>query len=647
VQSSQLRRLAIYAVAIASPAIALLLTLWLEQVLSHTIAVLFFLAVTVTTWYGGIQPGLVSIVLSTLAINYYFTPPKYAFVVAAPADAVRLLIFIAVALIISRLTTGLQHNQKIIAQLQEKAALEAERQKNREALLRSEERWQLAIAGNNDGIWDHDLLTNEHFLSPRCTELLGYAYTDIDTFEKWLRCVHPEDLQPLQTAFQQHITKKTSTYTCEYRIRCQDGHYKWVLARGKALWNEDGQAVRAVGSITDISDRKKAEFLLYQAKAELEMRVTERTAALAQQTQTLQESERRWRSLLENVQLAVVGLNRSGVVEYINPFFLEMTGYTEAEVMGKLWFTDFIPLDKIQESRSIFQEILKHNFHPYYQNIILTKAGEERIITWNNTLLHDQSGNVIGTMSIGEDITQRQIVDRMKNEFISIVSHELRTPLTAIRGSLGLMASGALDDKPDKSKQLIHIAAEQSDRLVRLVNDILDLRRLESGKFSFVLVPCDVSMLLAKATDVMRSDAEEHHLSLEIESAMGQVLADTDAILQTLTNLISNAIKFSPPHRTIVINAIEENNFTANGDSPMVRFFIRDQGRGIPGEMIERIFDPFQQVDASDSRDTGGTGLGLAICRKIVQQHGGQIWVESALSQGSTFYFTLPSAIEP
>lgn len=644
-QSSLLRKSVPYAVAIASTTLALLLTLWLEPILSHTIAVLFFLAVTVTTWYGGIKPGIIATVLSTLTINYFFTPPRYAFAVDTIGDAIRLLIFSSVAFIISRLTTSLQQNSQIVAQLREKAALETERQQNIEALQHSEERWQLAIAGNHDGIWDHDLLTNEHFLSPRCLELLGYSYPEVDTFEKWMSYVHPADLKTLQAAFHQHITQQTSAYICEYRIRCQDGHYKWVLARGKALWNDNGQAVRAVGSITDISDRKQAEVLLQQAKVELEVRVVERTAALAQQTQILQEAERRWRTLLEDVQLAVVGLNRSGNVEYVNPFFLKMTGYSEPEVMGKLWFTEFIPPGQIQQSRSIFQEILRHGFHPYYQNTILTKAGEERIMAWNNTLLQDQEGNVIGTMSIGEDITQRQVVDRMKNEFISIVSHELRTPLTAIRGSLGLMASGTLDSKPDKSKQLVHIAAEQSDRLVRLVNDILDLRRLESGKVSFTLKSCDASWLLDKAVGTLQSSAESHQLSLQVAATSVQVLADTDAVLQILTNLISNAIKFSPPHSTISLK-VSLDHSTANDARPLVRFAISDQGRGIPVGMAEQIFDPFQQVDASDSRDAGGTGLGLAICRKIVQQHGGQIWVESTLGQGSTFYFTLPSALD-
>lgn len=658
-QSSPLRKLAPYAVAIASTAIALLLTLWLEPIFSRTIAALFFLAVTITTSYGGIKPGLVAIVLSTLSLHYFFVSPRFSASVSSPEDILRLLIFIAVALVINILTSNLQRSKEKITQLNqqllqdsdaqlqkalsERLQLEAERKQTETQLHLSQERLHHLLSASPAVIYSCKP-TGDYgatFVGKNAKTMLDYESQDfLGNSSFWAERIHPEDA-PRVFADLVHLFEE-GHHIHEYRFQHQNGSYRWVRDECRLIRDEDGQPLEIVGYWIDISERKQAEVLLQEAKAELEVRVAERTAALAQQTQILQEAERRWRSLLENVQLAVVGLNCAGNVEYVNSFFLKMTGYSETEVMGKLWFTEFIPPGEIQKMRSMFQEILRHNFHPHYQNTILTKAGEERIMAWNNTLLRDQGGTVVGTMSIGEDITQRQIVDRMKNEFISIVSHELRTPLTAIRGSLGLMASGTLDSKPDKSKQLIHIAAEQSDRLVRLVNDILDLRRLESGKVSFTLKPCDASLLLVQAADAMRSHAEARQLSLQIEASIGQVLADTDAILQTLTNLLSNAIKFSLPHSTISLNATLEDTSVPNNAQPMVRFTIRDRGRGIPAEMVEHIFEPFQQVDASDSRDAGGTGLGLAICRKIVQQHGGQIWVESVLGQGSTFYFTLP-----
>ena len=353
---------------------------------------------------------------------------------------------------------------------------------------------------------------------------------------------------------------------------------------------------------------------------------------------TLREAERRWRSLLENVRLLVVGLDITGKVEFANAFFLEVTGYTQAEVLGKDWFETFLPLQEQQQVHTAFQEILEHEFHHHYTNTILTKSGEERIIAWNNTLLQNLQGEVIGTMSIGEDITQRHAVEKMKNEFVSIVSHELRTPLTSIRGSLGMLATGALNNHPERMRRMIEIAAIDTERLVRLVNDILDLERLDSGRVTLVKECCNAAALMVQAAEAMRSLAEKENITLSVSPVSTLVWASPDHIIQTLTNLLSNAIKFSPANSTITLIAEPQ------GDR--VLFQLKDQGRGIPADKLDTIFGRFQQVDASDSRSKGGTGLGLAICHSIITQHGGRIWVESVLSEGSTFYFTLPVSPE-
>jgi PAS domain S-box-containing protein len=349
---------------------------------------------------------------------------------------------------------------------------------------------------------------------------------------------------------------------------------------------------------------------------------------------TLREAERRWRYLLENVRLVVVGLDITGKVEFVNAFFLELTGYTQAEAIGKDWFETFLPLQEQQQVYTAFQEVLEYDFHPHYTNAILTKSGEERIIAWNNTLLQNLQGEVIGTMSIGEDITERHAVEKMKNEFISIVSHELRTPLTSIRGSLGILATGALNNHPQRMQRMIEIAAIDTERLVRLVNDILDLERLDSGRVTLVKECCNAVALMVQAAEGMRSLAEKENITLSVSPIPSLVWASPDHIIQTLTNLLSNAIKFSPANSTITLIA------EPLGDR--VLFQVKDQGRGIPADKLDTIFGRFQQVDASDSRSKGGTGLGLAICQSIITQHGGRIWVDSVLSEGSTFYFTLP-----
>jgi PAS domain S-box-containing protein len=364
-----------------------------------------------------------------------------------------------------------------------------------------------------------------------------------------------------------------------------------------------------------------------------ELQERQQTAAV------LLEAERRWRSLLDNVQLIVVGLDQSARVNYVNPCFLTLTGFTETEVLGQDWINTFVPMNRRQKVQQVFSEVIHQNAHPYYQDAILIKAGEERLIAWNNTWLRDVSGAVIGTISIGQDITERQKLEKLKDEFIGVVSHELRTPLTAIQMSLGLLKTGVYANKPEKAQRMIEIALKDTHRLVNLVNDILDLERLESGRLTLERSVCAAAELMQQAVDGVQAIAQQQGIVLQVLPTEIQVWAAADSILQTLTNLLSNAIKFSPPHSTVCLQAAQQADYAL--------FQVRDQGRGIPADKLETIFGRFQQVDASDSREKGGTGLGLPICRSIIERHGGKIWAESTLGSGSTFCFTLPLAIIP
>ncbi len=248
--------------------------------------------------------------------------------------------------------------------------------------------------------------------------------------------------------------------------------------------------------------------------------------------------------------------------------------------------------------------------------------------------VRDEAGQVDRVLRLAEDISDRPRVERLKGEFISIVSHELRTPLTSIRGSLGLLASGLLADRPERAQRMLAIASAEVERLVRLVNDILDIERLELDKISIEKTWCDAGKLLSQAVDIIYPLAVEAGVNLLVFPVAVMIWADGDRIVQTLTNLLSNAVKFSEAGSKVTASV----RSTANE----AIFQVSDRGRGIPPDKLEVIFGKFQQVDATDSRRRGGTGLGLAICRKIVEIHGGRIWVESTLGQGSTFYVALP-----
>jgi len=242
------------------------------------------------------------------------------------------------------------------------------------------------------------------------------------------------------------------------------------------------------------------------------------------------------------------------------------------------------------------------------------------------------------SVAVFRDVSHRTEIERLKSEFVSVVSHELRTPLTSIRGSLGLLAGGAVGDLSPPAQRMAVIATENTERLIRLINDILDLERIESGAVVLELMPRPAAELIAASLEVVVPVAAETGVDVATGPIDGTVLADADRLVQVLVNLLANALKFSPPGTTVTVAAVPIGQD--------VLFTVSDHGRGIPADQLERIFDRFHQVDASDTRQQGGTGLGLAICAAIVHQHGGRIWAEST-DGGSTFSFAVPAAPAP
>jgi signal transduction histidine kinase len=262
-----------------------------------------------------------------------------------------------------------------------------------------------------------------------------------------------------------------------------------------------------------------------------------------------------------------------------------------------------------------------------------------------NPLLED--GRVSGMVVAFQDVSERRRLERMKDEFISTVSHELRTPLTSLRASLGLIQSGALAKRPEKQQQMVEMAIGNCDRLTRLVNDILDFDGAEKRRLPLNREPVEAIDLLRRAADVAHGAATQARMEFRIDAKASPVFADSERVMRVLNELVTNAIKFSLPGTTIQLSAQDVAGSGPDGSASGTRevcFIVADEGRGIAPEKLERIFEPFHQGDASDSRALGGTGLGLALCRSIVEQHGGRIWAESELRNGSRFLFTLPAA---
>lgn len=245
----------------------------------------------------------------------------------------------------------------------------------------------------------------------------------------------------------------------------------------------------------------------------------------------------------------------------------------------------------------------------------------------------------IHMVAVVRDISERRRVDEMKQQFVSTVSHELRTPLTSIAGSLGLLAGGAAGVIPDKAARLISIAHSNSQRLVRLINDILDVEKLESGQMVLDMAPQDLRDIAGRSIENVQGLADDLGVTLKLnEGPPAPVRGDADRLIQVVVNLLSNAAKFSPAGSEVEVSVQPETR--------IARLSVRDHGPGIPDEFRARIFSKFAQADSSDTRAKGGTGLGLAIAREIAERHGGRLWFESAPGEGATFHMDLPLEID-
>ena len=372
-------------------------------------------------------------------------------------------------------------------------------------------------------------------------------------------------------------------------------------------------------------------------------------------------------SILESVGDGILGVDLEGNVTFINPAASQMLGYQPSELLGRNLHqaihhtrADGSPYpeaecainrslqnrDTVRVSTEIFWRSNETSFpveyvarpqldsHPEFQ--LDAQVGSQPATSQAPGDASTSAPRAIGLVVAFRDTTERRALDRMKDELISTVSHELRTPLTSLRAALGLVTGGALESRPQKKTEMLAIAVANTDRLIRLVNDFLDIERLSSGRVDLHYQYVSAESLFKGVVRLLQPSAEKAQLRFHLNSNDILLYADPDRILQALTNLVSNAIKFSPPGGLISLTALDIGSDEARID-------VADQGRGIPGNKLDSVFERFQQVDASDSREMGGTGLGLAICRSIVSQHGGLIWVTSPPGQGATFHFTLPT----
>ena len=381
---------------------------------------------------------------------------------------------------------------------------------------------------------------------------------------------------------------------------------------------------------------------------------------------SLRESERRLSATLENVQLIAVCMDTGGRVTFANDYLLTLTGWSREEAMGRDWFADFLPPEVGPLVRTVFVSSIGTGAIPtHFENEMVTRSGEHRQVRWNNTVLHDADGAVIGTASIGEDVTERQRaeqiqreyaarleadvlartqdlaaanvrlteLDRLKSRFISNVSHELRTPVTNLMLHIHLLEHG----KPEKQVQYVRSLKEQVQLLSQLVEDVLNLSRLEMNRDRMIKVLVDLNEVAREVLRSQQSSAETAGLLLLFEPTepLPVVPAERGQITRAITNLVSNAIKYTQSGQVRVSTLVAEGR---------VCLAVEDTGMGISAEDLPHLGERFYRGQQSHGSRIPGTGLGLAIVKEILDLHHGELAIDSQPGVGSQFRIWLPVA---
>ncbi|MEI8158549.1 MAG: ATP-binding protein [Burkholderiales bacterium] len=484
-----------------------------------------------------------------------------------------------------------------------------------QALADSEQRWELAVSGANDGIWDWNPQTNEVFFSERWKSMLGYGSDEIGHHvDEWIGRVHPDDLEHTMAEVQRHLRGETAFYQCEHRMRCKNGSYIWILDRGRALIDAQGLAVRMSGSHSDVTERHAAE-----------------------------EREREHAGQLEAIFAlspdGFVSFDTGHCVKYVSPAFtrmtaleaLDMVGLTEGDFsqrMVNLCLPD-APFPGLSTLRAMAAD------GSVGQRYICELAdASKRVIEVG--LREAQTGNVSQVLYL-RDITFEAEVDRMKSEFLSTAAHELRTPMASIYGFAEVLLMQELDAA--SQREFLAIIYKQSELMASILNELLDLARIEArrGKdFQFEANP--LQALVEEVVHEFKPPAGRPAPSLIAADTPLTIMADHKKAQQAILNVLSNAYKYSTAGSAVEIELLEPALGVTT--KPMAGIRITDHGIGMTTAQLARVFERFYRADSSGK--VPGTGLGMSIVQEIVTLHRGKIDMESTIGEGTTVTLWLP-----
>jgi len=479
----------------------------------------------------------------------------------------------------------------------------AEREATAVALHEKEVMFRNLVEGSVQGILIHrnwkPLFANQAYAN-----LHGYASPDeILALDSIAGLDAAHERERLRLYHQARLAGEEVPAQYEYDALCKDGTVVTLLNSPRAVEWKGQRAVQRL--LLDVTERKRAE--------------------------------ERFRLAVESAPNAMVMINAAGEIMMVNAQTETLFGYRRGELLGQpveILVPERLRANHPSERARFFEAPQSRSMGMGRDLYGARKDGSEFPVEIGLNPIETDEGTLV--LSAIVDITERKKIDQMKNEFISTVSHELRTPLTSIMGSLGLIRAGATGGFSEAAGSMIEIAYKNSDRLVRLINDILDVEKIESGKLELRIEPLDIDEVIVDAVDANAGFAEQHEVSFAVERRLDgvKIAGDKDRLMQVLTNLLSNAVKFSPSGGEVIISLASKTS--------RVRVEVRDQGPGIPEDFRGEIFGKFAQADSSDTRRTGGTGLGLSIAKAIVERLDGTIGFDTQVGEGTTFFFELP-----
>jgi len=522
------------------------------------------------------------------------------------------------------------------------------RKQAEESLLESEELLKAVIKSSPGAVVIRDLGGRNLMVNGEFSE--WYAVDKDEIIGKTMADYLPAEIVEEIAIQERAVAETRRTVLAERQVTFPDGVTRDVFSQKFPIFAPDGDRL-AIGTIvTDITERKRSEEALRKARDEFEARVEERTRELTDEIANHRQTEKELRRAKERAEEAeelFSKIFRSSPIHFavsspkdgrhidVNDMWSSTMGYSHEEAMENTVFELDIWVNP-KDRKGFVGQIKNQGFIRNYETVFRTKNGAEKDLLLSAELISYKGEDCL--LVAGQDISERKAIERMKNEFISIASHELRTPLTSLKGALGLLHSDVVGKIPEAMEPMLEVAYRNSERLGRLIDDILDMEKLDAEKMEISMLPLSVLSLIDQAISEHAGYGIEHGVSFVIEGDVPNVsvLGDEDRLMQVFSNLMSNAAKFSPKGTVVRLSARE------GGQD--VRISVMDEGIGIPKEFHEKIFEKFSRADNSNSGQHYGTGLGLSIAKAVIELHGGDLGFKTETDVGTTFFFDLPKA---